>query len=213
MTTNQLLTLDGTPRLSRRSSASARARLTRHFAISRSMRKKSARNTNAFSPELPREIPRSSSLSSTLATPGSWNTCESEHEPAGEGIAMKAILADNDVEGILAALVSIWLSDTWRDLWIGLGSSPSRLRCRFSRGGQRRQVPLGVSMTMMGYFRRCHGRSSFAHGGSLVLDLLVERSAIGLRRVPPSVLIVPRPFPAKAVPKARCTSITTPTIA
>src|SRR5208337_3030973 len=35
----------------------------------------------------------------------------------------------------------------------------SRLRCRFSRGGQRRQVPLGVSMTMMGYFRRCHGRS------------------------------------------------------
>ena len=33
---------DGTPRLSRRSSASARARLTRHFAISRSMRKKSA---------------------------------------------------------------------------------------------------------------------------------------------------------------------------
>ena len=89
----------------------------------------------------------------------------------------------------------------------------SRLRCRFSRGGQRRQVPPGVSMTMVGYFRRCHGRSSFARGGSLVLDLLVERFAIGLRRVPPSVLIVPRPFPAKAVPKARCTSITTPTIA
>jgi hypothetical protein len=37
--------------------------------------------------------------------------------------------------------------------------------------------------------------------------------AIGLRRVPPRVLIVPRPFPAKAVPKAKCTSITTPTIA
>ena len=53
--------------------------------------------------------------------------------------------------------------------------SESRLRCRFSRGGQRRQVPLGVSMTMTGYFRRCHGRSSFARGGSLVLDLLVER--------------------------------------
>src|SRR5208283_1618960 len=70
------------------------------------LRKKSARNTSAFSPELPREIPRSSSLSSTLATPGSWNTCESEHEQAGEGIAMKTILADNDVEGILAALVS-----------------------------------------------------------------------------------------------------------
>ena len=47
----------------------------------------------------------------------------------------------------------------------------------FFRGGQRRQVPLGVSMTMMGYFRRCHGRSSFAHGGSLVLDLLVELTA------------------------------------
>ena len=92
-------------------------------------------------------------------------------------------------------------------------TAESRLRCRFSRGGQRRQVPLGVSMTMMGYFRRCHGRSSFVRGGSLVLDLLVERCAIGLRRVPPSVLIVPRPFPAKAVPKARCTSITTPTIA
>ena len=30
-------------------------------------------------------------------------------------------------------------------------------------------------MTMMGYFRRCHGHSSFARGGSLVLDLLVER--------------------------------------
>ena len=81
------------------------------------------RNTSAFSPGLPREIPRSSSLSSTLATPGSWNTCESEHEPAGEGIAMKAILADNDVEGILAALVSIWLSDTWRNLWIELNCS------------------------------------------------------------------------------------------
>ena len=36
---------------------------------------------------------------------------------------MKAILADNDVEGILAALVSIWLSDTWRDLWIELNCS------------------------------------------------------------------------------------------
>jgi len=36
---------------------------------------------------------------------------------------MKAILADNDVEGILAALVSIWLSDTWRDHWIELNCS------------------------------------------------------------------------------------------
>ena len=98
-------------------------RLTRHFAISRSIRKKSARNTSASLPGLPRETPRTYSLSSTPATPGSWNTCESEHEPAGEGIAMKAILADNDVEGILAALVSIWLYDTWRDLWIELNCS------------------------------------------------------------------------------------------
>jgi hypothetical protein len=33
---------------------------------------------------------------------------------------MRGILADNDVEGILAAIVSIWLSETWRDLWISL---------------------------------------------------------------------------------------------
>jgi len=67
--------------------------------------------------------PRTSSLSSTLATPGSWNRCESELKHTGEGIAMKGILADNDVEGILAALVSIWLSETWRDLWIELNCS------------------------------------------------------------------------------------------
>jgi hypothetical protein len=36
---------------------------------------------------------------------------------------MKGILADNDVEGILTALVSIWLSETWRDLWIELNCS------------------------------------------------------------------------------------------
>ena len=66
------------------------------------------------------------------------------------------------------------VEEFWKFLGRGLGHR-SRLRCRFSRGGQRRQVPLGVSMTMMGYFRRCHGRSSFARGGSLVLDLLVER--------------------------------------
>ncbi len=59
----------------------------------------SSKANSAFSPGLPRETPRNFSLSSTLATPGSWNTCASEHEPAGQGIAMKAILADNDVEG------------------------------------------------------------------------------------------------------------------
>ena len=36
---------------------------------------------------------------------------------------MRGILADNDVEGILSALVSIWLSETWRDLWIELNCS------------------------------------------------------------------------------------------
>ncbi len=34
---------------------------------------------------------------------------------------MKGILADNDVEGILSAIVSIWLYDQWRDLWTELG--------------------------------------------------------------------------------------------
>ncbi len=38
-------------------------------------------------------------------------------------MAMKGILADNDVEGIVTALVSIWLSETWRDLWIELNCS------------------------------------------------------------------------------------------
>ena len=33
---------------------------------------------------------------------------------------MKGILADNDVEGIFAAIVTIWLSETWHDLWISL---------------------------------------------------------------------------------------------
>jgi hypothetical protein len=33
---------------------------------------------------------------------------------------MRGILTDNDVEGILTALVSIWLSETWRDLWVEL---------------------------------------------------------------------------------------------
>jgi hypothetical protein len=36
---------------------------------------------------------------------------------------MTAILADNDVEGILSAIVAIWLSETWRDLWAELDCS------------------------------------------------------------------------------------------
>jgi hypothetical protein len=36
---------------------------------------------------------------------------------------MRGILADNDVEGILTALVTIWLSETWRELWIELDCS------------------------------------------------------------------------------------------
>jgi len=34
---------------------------------------------------------------------------------------MRGILADNDVEGFVKAIISIWLSDTWRDLWNDLG--------------------------------------------------------------------------------------------
>jgi len=34
---------------------------------------------------------------------------------------MRSILADNDVEGFVKAIISIWLSDTWRDLWNDLG--------------------------------------------------------------------------------------------
>ena len=38
---------------------------------------------------------------------------------------------------------------------------------------------MGVSMTMMGYFRRCHGRSSFTHDGSFMRNLLVKRLQSG----------------------------------
>ena len=38
------------------------------------------------------------------------------------------------------------------------------LAVSFFPGGQRRQVPLGVSMTVLGYFKRCHCRSSLAAG-------------------------------------------------
>jgi hypothetical protein len=36
---------------------------------------------------------------------------------------MKGVLADNDVAGFVAAILSVWLSDSWRDLWIELGLS------------------------------------------------------------------------------------------
>jgi hypothetical protein len=36
---------------------------------------------------------------------------------------MRGILADNDVQGFVKAIVSIWLSDTWRDLWNDLDLS------------------------------------------------------------------------------------------
>jgi hypothetical protein len=36
---------------------------------------------------------------------------------------MKGILADNDSEGSLEAMLLIWSSDTWRDLWTDLGLS------------------------------------------------------------------------------------------
>lgn len=30
---------------------------------------------------------------------------------------MRGIIADNDVEGIVAALVAVWLSDEWKEIW------------------------------------------------------------------------------------------------
>ena len=46
----------------------------------------------------------------------------------------------------------------------------SRLRCRFCPG----QAPPGVSMTIMGYHKRCRFRSLVSLGGPLSADLLVE---------------------------------------
>jgi hypothetical protein len=34
---------------------------------------------------------------------------------------MRGILADNDVEGHLAVLVRVWLTEPWHELWTGLG--------------------------------------------------------------------------------------------
>lgn len=36
---------------------------------------------------------------------------------------MRGILADNDVEGFVRGIHSIWLTDTWRELWQDLGLS------------------------------------------------------------------------------------------
>jgi len=36
---------------------------------------------------------------------------------------VRGILADNDVEGYVRILQTIWLSETWRQLWIELGLS------------------------------------------------------------------------------------------
>ena len=38
---------------------------------------------------------------------------------------------------------------------------PEPFTVSFFPGWKRRQVPEGISLTMMGYFRRCHGRSWF----------------------------------------------------
>lgn len=48
------------------------------------------------------------------------NKCDSERARAEEGPKLKGILADNDIEGIFTAIVRIWLSAAWHDLWIGL---------------------------------------------------------------------------------------------
>jgi hypothetical protein len=39
---------------------------------------------------------------------------------------VKGILGDNDVEGYVQALHAIWLTDAWRDIWVGLGLSVER---------------------------------------------------------------------------------------
>ena len=75
------------------------------------------------------------------------------------------------------------------------------------------QIPPGVSMTILGYFKRCQNRSSLFGARSFPLDLVVEHCAIGLRRVPPKVLFVPLRLRARVVARARCTSMTTPAIA
>jgi hypothetical protein len=40
---------------------------------------------------------------------------------------MTGILADNDVEGYVVVIVTIWQSDAWRDLWDELGLSVASL--------------------------------------------------------------------------------------
>ena len=40
---------------------------------------------------------------------------------------MKGIVADNDVEGFVIAILSIWLSDSWRDIWNDLGLSVRKM--------------------------------------------------------------------------------------
>jgi hypothetical protein len=40
---------------------------------------------------------------------------------------MRGILADNDVGGYVGVLVTIWRSDTWRDLWNDLGITVASL--------------------------------------------------------------------------------------
>ena len=50
---------------------------------------------------------------------------------------MRGMLADNDVQGQVEFLLSIWLSDTWRDLWHELSLTVER----FSTLGLSRNSP------------------------------------------------------------------------
>ena len=80
-------------------------------------------------------------------------------------------------------------------------------------GGPKAASPLGGIDNDVGVFQTVSPSSIPRASDRSRWICSLSACAIGLRRVPPKVLIVPRPFPAKAVPKARCTSITTPTIA
>ena len=42
---------------------------------------------------------------------------------------MKGILADINVGKRRKAILAVWLSDTWRELWTGLGLSVGELSC------------------------------------------------------------------------------------
>src|SRR5579883_425746 len=59
--------------------------------------------------------------SSMRDTSGSWRWSENAARPRSGRGRMRGILADVNVRKQRRALLSIWTSDAWRDLWNGLG--------------------------------------------------------------------------------------------